>query len=279
MLPLTAPDTWKQLETPYGISEEIPALIEELGESFSTEILNEICWDYIYHQNTLDEVTFATIPYLISICEKSSDENFKMETFINVGVILSEMDAGDKYLFQIFADSTIERGIIDVIIESYKNAFARLKVIGQNLFDMVPEMDEGDKRHFLAAWATANERYDVAKVFSTYSDNDEYMCTCPDCESEFYVWNKDNKLILYTADPVFNKDQSGYSIAPRSLTEVSSIENRSPINHFEWLLYYINRLGIESLRPIIGYLFGEAKCPECQGEFVVFDGVRDPLSY
>lgn len=52
MLPLTALDTWEQLES-YGNAEEIPALIEELDKSFSTEILNEICWDCIYHQNSL----------------------------------------------------------------------------------------------------------------------------------------------------------------------------------------------------------------------------------
>ncbi|MCS3795902.1 hypothetical protein GGD38_001240 [Chitinophagaceae bacterium OAS944] len=31
MLPLTAPDIWKQLETPYGAPEEVPALIEEFN--------------------------------------------------------------------------------------------------------------------------------------------------------------------------------------------------------------------------------------------------------
>lgn len=273
MLPLTSLDTWKQLEA-YGNAGEIPALIERLDKNVSTEILNEICWNYIYHQNSLYEATFATIPYLITICEKSNDLKFRKETFINIGVMLSEMDIGGKLLFETFNDSTIDTETVNLIINSYRNAFEQLNAIGQSLFNLVPEMDEGDKRHFLAAFATACERYDIAKVFCTYSDNDEYMCACPDCDSEFYVWNKDNKLILYINDPVFNKEQSGYSITPKSVNVVPLLENISITNHFEWLLFYINRLGIESLRPIIGYLFGDATCPECEGEFNVFDGVR-----
>lgn len=277
MLPLTAPDIWEQLETPYGAPEEIPALIEELENSFSTESLNEICWEYIYHQNTLDELTFATIPYLIAICEKSSDQDFKMEAFINIGVILSEMGIGGSLLFEIFENSTLDKEIVNEIITSYNKAFKRLHVIAQSLFNIVTGIDEGDKRHFLAALATANERYGVAKVFCTYSDNDEYMCSCPKCDGEYYVWNRDNKLILYTADPVFNKEQPGYSITPRPLRVVSSLEKVSVTDHFEWLLYYIDRLNIQSLKPIIGYLFGQAKCPECKGDIDVFDGVSGPL--
>lgn len=276
MLPLTSLDIWNQLET-YGNAGEIPALIERLDKNVSTEILNEICWDYIYHQHSLYEATFATIPYLIAICEKSSDQKFRKETFINIGIILSEMDIGDVLLYKTFEDSTIDTETVNLIINSYRHAFAQLNAIGQSLFNIVPEMDEEDKRYFLASLATACERYDIAKIFCNYSDNDEYMCACPDCGSEFYVWNKDNKLILYVNDPVFNKEQSGYSITPTSLSVVPSLENISITNHFEWLLFYIKRLGIESLKPIIGYLFGDTKCPECEGEFNVFDAVRETV--
>lgn len=276
MLPLTALDTWKQLQS-YGLAEDIPALIEELDKSFSTEVLNEICWENIYHQNSLYESTFATIPYLIGICEKSSDPDFRMEAFINIGAILSELDVSGSLLEQTFSESAVDKETIDVITNSYKKAFKRLKGIGGGLFDTVREMGEEDKRSFLAAFATANEKYEVAKVFFTYSDNDEYMCTCLDCDTEYYVWNKDNSLIMYKEDPVFNKDQSGYSITPRVLSVVPSPEKISITNHFEWLLYYVNRFEIQSLKPIIGYLFGEAICPECGGDFEVFDGVIGPL--
>jgi len=276
MLPLTEPDTWSQLES-YGNAEEIPALIEELGKSFSSEILNEICWENIYHQNTLYESTFATIPYLIDICVKSSDPDFRMETFINVGVILSELDVSGRLLEETFSESAVDKRTVDSIIGSYKNAFERLNPIGQSLLDVASAMVEEDKRHFLAAWATANEKYEVGKVFFTYSDNDEYMCTCPECDSEYYVWNKDSSLIMYTEDPVFHKDQSGYSITPRAVSLVPSPEKISITNHFEWLLYYVNRLDIQSLKPIIGYLFGEAICQECGSDFEVFEAVTGPL--
>ena len=276
MLPLTAPDTWKQLES-YGNAEEIPALIEELGKSFSTEILNEICWDCIYHQNSLYESTFATLPYLINICEKSSDPDLRMEAFINIGVILSEMDVTGRLLEQTFSESRLDKETVNAIVSSFKKSFGHLNPIGQDLLEIVPSMEEEDKRHFLAALATANERYEIAKVLFTYSDNDEYMCTCQNCESEYFLWNKDNSLIMYTEDPVFNKDQTGYSITPRVSGVVTSLEKITITDHFAWLLYYVNRLDIESLKPIIRYLFGKAVCPECEGDFEVFDGVVGPL--
>lgn len=276
MLPLTALDTWKQLES-YGNAEEIPALIEELGKSFSSDILNEICWDCIYHQNSLYESTFATITYLIDVCEKSSDPDFRMEAFINIGVILSELDVTGRLLERTFSESRLDKETVNTIVSSFKKSFEHLKPIGQGLLEIVPSMEEEDKRHFLAALATANERYEIAKVFFTYSDNDEYMCTCPDCEEEYYLWNKDDSLIMYIEDPVFNKDQVGHSITPRALRVVPSLEKVSITDHFQWLLYYVNRLDIQSLKPIIGYLFGKVKCPECGGDFEVFDGVVEPL--
>jgi hypothetical protein len=277
MLPLTDLDIWKQLENPYGNSVEIPSLIERLENSFSLEILDEICWEYIYHQNSLYEATFATIPYLISICEKSDDPNYNMTTFFNIGVILSELDVTGRLLSQTFAKSAVDKKIVDAIIASYVKAFEKLKTIGHNLFDIVTEMDEDDKRCFLAALATAYERYDVAKVFSTYSGNDEYMCTCPDCGSEFYLWNKGNRLILYLQDPVFNEEQPGFSITPIPFSEFPSIQNITTTNHFEWLCFFIDHLEIQSLKPVIGYLFGETECPECNGNFNVFEAVSDPL--
>lgn len=69
----------------------------------------------------------------------------------------------------------------------------------------------------------------------------------------------------------------GYSITPRPLRISHSPEKISITNHFEWLLYYVNRLDIQSLKRIIGYLFGEAICPECGGDFEVFDGVMETL--
>lgn len=261
----------------YGNAEEIPALIEELDRSFSTEILNEICWDCIYHQNSLHESTFATLPYLIDICEKSSDPDFRIEAFINIGVILSELDVTGRLLDQTFSETRLDKETVNVIVSSFKKSFGHLNPIGQGLLEIVPSMEEEDKRHFLAALATANKRYEIAKVFFTYSDNDEYMCSCPDCESEYYLWNKDNSLIMYTEDPVFNKDQTGYSVTPSTLSVVTSLEKISITDHFAWLLYYVNRLDIESLKLIVGYLFGKVKCPECGDDFAMFDGVMGPL--
>lgn len=270
MLNLADLATWEKLESPFENSQEIPTLIGRLTNSFSIEILNEICWEYIYHQNTLYEATIATVPHLVAICEKAEDRNYRMATFINLGAILCELDADDLYLSQIYDDSKINPETVGTIMASYKAAFGKLNSIGLSLSDMVPEMDEEDKRYFLAALATANERFDIAKVICTYSGNDEYMCSCPSCDSEFHLWNEQNKLVIYAQDPVFNKNQPGYPVTPRS-------QDKPADDRFEWLMIHIDKLEIHSLKPIIGYLFGEAQCPQCNTAFGIFPAISDPL--
>lgn len=270
MLNLADLATWEKLESPFENAQEIPALIEQLTNSFSIDILNDICWEYIYHQNALYQSTIATVPYLVAICEKAEDHNYRMATFINLGAILCELDTEDLYLSQLFDDSDIDPETVKTIMASYRDAFKKLNGIGASLFDMVPEMDEEDKRYFLAALATAHERYDIARVISTYSGNDEYMCSCPSCDSEFHLWNEQDKLVMYAQDPVFNKDQPGYPITPRS-------QDKPGDERFDWLVTQIDKLEIHSLKPIAGYLFGEARCPQCNTLFDIFPAVSDPL--
>lgn len=278
MLKLTDIDIWTKLKSPFENSGDIPVLIEQLEKTYSDKTLDIICWEYIYHQKSLYESTFATFPYLVNFCETATDASFKLNAFINLGLILSELDTGDILLTQAFANSKLDKEVIKSITESFKESFQKLKEIGKSLFEIVVKKNETEKRYFLNAIAVANENFKVAKLFSTFTENDEYICSCPECDTDFYLWNKDDRLVLYTADPVFDKKQAGFPVVPKSSEDIQPSEIISSDNNFEWLTFYIDKLKIDSLKSIINYLFGEIKCPECTKKFNVFNAILDPLT-
>ena len=278
MLKLTDIDTWTKLTSPFENSRNIPVLIEQLAKTYSEKTLDEICWKYIYHQQSLYEVTFATFPYLVDFCETATGDSFKLKAFINLGLILSELDADDILLTKTFSNCKLDIDLTKGIIESFKVSFQKLKQIGKSLFETVVKSEENEKRCFLSAIAVANGNFKVGKVFSTFMENDEYMCSCPECDTEFYLWNNEDKLVLYIEDPVFDKIQVGFPVVPKSSVDIQFSEIISSENNFEWLTFYINKLKIDSLKSIINDLFGEINCPECSKKFNIFNAIVDPLT-
>jgi hypothetical protein len=278
MLKLTDIDTWTKLTSPYENSRDMPVLIVQLDKTHSEKTLDEICWEYIYHQQSLYEVSFATFPYLVNICETATDASFKLKAFINLGLILSELDADDILLTQTFDNSKLDIDVIKGIIESFKESFRKLKQIGNSLLGTIVKRDESEKRCFLSAIAVANENFKVGKVFSTFMENDEYICSCPKCDTEFYLWNREDKLILYIEDPVFDKKQVGFPVVPKSSLDIQPSEIISSDNNIEWLTFYVDKLKIDSLKFIVNYLFGKINCPECGVKFNIFNAIADPLT-
>ena len=272
MLNLTDLDRWSQLNSPFGNSEDVPTLINQLENTYSEEVLDEICWEYIYHQGSLYQVTFAALPYLIDICEKSANLNFKLKAFSNIGVIIAELDSEDILLTQTFEKSTLDKSIVSDIIETFKQSFQKLENIGLSLFKFILEQDEIEKRYFLITLAALNKKFKVAKVFLTFIYNDEYICVCPKCNNDLYLSNEDDTLVMYIDDPVFNTNQEKFLIQPRSSTQIIDEKNKLA-NDFEFLTFYINKLKINSLEHIVNYLFSETKCPICETEFQIFEAI------
>jgi hypothetical protein len=277
MVSLNDTALWAKMDSPYGEADAVPALIEKLQQTQDPELLDEICWEHIYHQNSLYEVTFATVPYLIELCEQAIDDNFRVRAYLNLGVILCELDGEDDLLKATYADSQLDEAAIKSILDSYNAAFPRLKGIGATLLDAIKNETEDGKRYFLIGLAAANRNFKVGRVFAVFSSNEEYMCSCPACDNEFYLWPKEDKLVLYVDDPVSHKEQAGYDITPFPAANIQPTATVSWETNIHWLTYYINALKIESLRPIINHLFGTVTCPVCKEQIDVFEGVTGPL--
>ncbi|MCU0446642.1 MAG: hypothetical protein MUE85_17180 [Microscillaceae bacterium] len=274
MLALSNKTLWQELDNAYGNSEEIPALIQQLQKEYSQKLLNEICWEYIFHQNSLYQATFATIPYLIELAEKVENITHKWEFFINLGLIIADFDyQSPDYLQDLYANCSFIQVVINDIISSYQNSFKKLQTIANQLIDYTKTQDEAEKRYFLACFAVVNELYSVGKVFQTFDNNNEYMCVCGVCKSEFHLWNENNQLVLYLEDPIFNKKQKSIPIIPNRL-KFSEADLLNKSNKYAWLKYHIHLLEINSLKNIVDYLFAEINCPSCENRFRVFEQIE-----
>lgn len=272
MLDLNDLETWNKIDNPFHNSKNIPLLIKKLKQTFDKEILAELIFEYMYHQGTLYEATFATFPYLIEICESSNDLNYHLETLLNSTACLAEFNEKDE-LEAIFENSKCSFETITDIIGSFREAFKKLNPIAESLMNKILEKEEYEKRYFLLALAVANEIHQVSRILGTYSENEEYECSCPNCDEPFFLLNEDGKLFLYTEDLVFNKKQNKYLVQPSSLSESDSSSQISADKNYEWLSYYIEKLNIESLKTTINYLFGHSVCPHCKTKFAIFENI------
>jgi len=272
MLELTK-EKWAKIDNPYGNSENIPGLIKTLEKTLDKEIFEELVSGYMYHQGSLYTATFAAFPYLMQIAENTGNMDFRLDTLLNLGVILSEY-TGDNEMNQIFENSELDTETVKDIKNSFKIAFKRLNSMAESLMGTILQKKESDKRYFLLALATANSVYEVSSVLWKYSDNEEYVCVCPECEEEFFLWENNGKLDLYTEDPVFEKDQKKYPVQPAGLNKTDYSKEIIPSKNYEWLSYYIDKLNIESLKVTINYLFGTVVCPCCETKFKVFENLE-----
>ncbi len=273
MLALNNRMQWEKLDSPFRNSGELPELIEKLAKTFDLGLLVEITTEYITHQMSLYEVTFAVFPYLIKIGENTEDKTFQLETLLSTTVMLSEY-GGDNELEAIFSNSKCSPEQIIEIKFSFKEAFRKLKHLVSYLEGDILPRDESERKYFLLALAVANEIYSVSSILWRYHENEEYGCGCPNCDETFILWNEEDKLVLYKEDPVFTKDQEQFAIHPSSLMPSSFSKKVSPDKNYAWLSHYIDSLGITSLKTTINYLFGTAQCPYCEAEFEIFENIQ-----
>lgn len=273
MLQLTETSEWKKLGNAFNNSEEIPELIRTLSKTYDIDLMIEIITEYISHQMSLYEVTFAVFPYLIELIEKAEDHKFKLETFLYTAILFSQY-GGDEEMDFIFLHSKCNPEKILEIKKAFKDSFEKLKQIAVLLENDILQKDEYDKRHFLIALAAANNIFEVSSVLWRYSENEEYVCSCPGCKESLILWNENDTLIQYKEDPVFVKDQEQLPVVPASLAQKESSQTIISEKNYQWLSYYIEKLEVESLKTIVNYLFGKTSCGYCHTEFVVFENIE-----
>lgn len=272
MMDLDDKNRWQSLSS-CGEADKLPGLIQQLLANPSIVLLDEICWEHIYHQNTLYQTTITTIPHLLDLATNNTTNlDFCLHLFLNVGIILAELDVKGEYLKAIIDEGELSPGFRQEIKTAFDVALLDFKWLGELLLPLIRNKDETTKRHFLAAWAVVEAKFTIGKLFVTYSDNNDYMAVCTYCEREHYLWNEEGKLNVYKSDPVFNKEQPSYSINLAYTTN-----DRQLLADVQWLYKMSNLLGIASLQSLLPYFRGSFECVECAGEHEVFKAILNAI--
>lgn len=263
-------DVWGKLAGPYGSSEDVPVLLEQLTRQFSQEIYDELFQGHLYHQNTIYTATYAAMPFLAQIASSTSDAEVRKELFISCGIIEASHDGRDEEPFpQSWAELAEDVGS-SVCIELYREyieAIGKLKALTKEVFVYTANhsIDETEKRYILVADAAYRGSFILANMLMTFINGDEYVAVCPACEEDVFIWpNEDHPaeiLQAYEDDPVFSTDQQAHAIVPA--TSFADEEIRTLAEQAE-------AIGDQTLARHLPFLAGETLCPSCREKISVW---------
>lgn len=265
MIALDESNIWEKLSSPYGNSNEIPSLIQQLSQTFEKKIADEILWEYIYHQGSVYENTLTTVPHLVNLIESSSNLQFNLDIIASLGIVLMEFE-DESAIEQTFEENSLDEINRDRIRLTFIEAIEKFKTLVHQYAGHLDVLDEETKRFYLIAYFVATGKFKEAEVFKTFSINDEYIFVCPHCEEETFLWNEENILNAYPTDPVTNKNQAKLKIEP----------NDKHVG-LTWLEEPIEKMNIASLKPLIPYFKGNLICHSCSKKYNVFEGIMNSI--
>lgn len=88
MLDLSSP-VWQQLHSPFGSSEAVPGLLQQLQNEYTTEVKDELYWEHLFHQDTIYSSTYAALPYLSELARLSDDPEVKLDIYVTCGMFVA----------------------------------------------------------------------------------------------------------------------------------------------------------------------------------------------
>lgn len=277
-LMLTLDDrAWQFLSGPYGIDENLPDAIAELKAGYSKELLDDIIWERIYHQNTLYENTFAAIPHLLELAANGTDAEAQADILCSLAVLIAE-DANEPTPDTIPAEYADNADLapeqVRGIYNDYLKALAQLPALCAALLPTVRLQAEDGKNYFLAAMAVAYGQRAFARVFIRYYEGEEYIAHCECCGTDIFVWPKEDRLVCFREDPVFKKEQEETPVTPHpdqapawdgiTITEANS---------YAWGYHFLSQLNMPALKTRWPFLFGTARCPGCGEQLGIFESI------
>ena len=246
MIPLDSP-VWKTLDHAYGSAEDLPALLSDLeAGDFSAfdEIEGCIC-----HQGSIYPASILAVPHLLRIARACPVPAIKVSMLILLGRIRASVDyRGEKV---VLPDAT----------DSFETAFPAALALAIEALPAVD--DETDAIYLLESAAALRGSRVLGNILHGFADK-EFSPECPSCERQLYIWPDGPALSTAAEDPV-----------SRPGTKRVSIEAADPeaeqTGWLSWLLTQSRGPILASVRGLLPFIFGRARCPGCGTTFSIVD--------
>ncbi|WP_068498977.1 hypothetical protein [Paenibacillus kribbensis] len=268
MLALSDP-VWNLLQGPYGSSQYVPEMLNQLQAGYDGEIADTLYWEELYHQNTLYTCTFAAVPYLVDIALNSSDVGIRADIYNICGIFEAKNynPLHTKVPLEFARDQIeVDSSVAEYIYEQYRHAIVRLAQMTEEMVLYAKE-HEGNigKRYVLAAAAAFQGYRSIAYMLQSFDTGDEYMLDCPHCGIPLYIWpaEQSDTLIVYDKDPVHSNSLIPHPIHPGLLDHRGS--------DVQWLHEYALKIEENKLPSHLPYLNGWLNCPVCNTPVYIWD--------
>lgn len=183
---------WADLSAPWpGVAGKVPSLLDALQSNPSFDFSGRSAWaelhDFIYHQGSCYESTYATVPYLVELGLDHPPDRSE-ELWISVGYIAANYRVDGE---------PIPRDLAPAFQTALKIAESRCLEV------LLSEPWNGEESCYLALAAVALSGHPVGLLITTdlMLDDSVREATCPGCEANFVFSLQDAGIATYSSDP------------------------------------------------------------------------------
>lgn len=236
---------WAALRHAYGSAEDVPRLLAQLA-SGDPDAAGELT-GALFHQGSVYSASLAAVPHLLEIARVASTPQRRADVLVLAGSIA--LNAED-----------VPRDVTDADIRFWCEITkpALLTLAQATLRDPIEPTD--------AVWllqvAAGLSGYHVfARILVGFLDK-EFVCHCPNCDTELYVWPHNRGLSVASEDPVFSPTSLRTPVIPGPIEGTDAAALR-------WLLDFGGQAALSIVAPHLEHLFGRAQCPSCCHAFVL----------
>lgn len=271
MLSLT--DTrWEQLHHAYGPANDVPGILQQLQEG-NDEDKDDLFYGMLCHQYTVYDATFAAMPAVFRLLEEQESIPAIMEILNFCGGVYAfdyedhVTPVASPLLYEpLRKNRALDTTTLLNIQTAYKRTAEDIEQYCLYLLSKQVLENESDKKEVLTTLAAVTGSKAIARALLIYHQ-DEYVCVCPHCNSEVFVWNEEGILQVYANDPVFEKEQEKYAVTPVTinLDDWDGSYNRASAHY--WLMDMAQRYEMTDYAALLPQLFGMVECPHCQQPF------------
>lgn len=271
MLDLSSP-VWQKLHGPFGSSEAVPGLLQQLQDEYTTEVKDKLYWEHLFHQDTIYSSTYAALPYLSELARKSDDTEVKLDIYVTCGIFVTNqmtVHSGQQPPEFAHQNPPLDEELVQDIYTAYLTAVEHLGNLSEEIFRYAEsaQKDDLEKRYILAANAAYRGDRAVSGILLTYSEGDEYNAACSNCYEEMYIWPNENGpgMTAYPDDPVFSGKEGGQAVKPSALSSIAPEDG--PLARL-WQAAHAIKNG--QLIEQLPYLCGHVNCPACGKELEIW---------